>query len=96
MRYRIAITGGIGSGKSQCLNILNKLGYKTFSCDEIYAELKDGEEYVAKIKTIFPQVIENGKINNQKLSKIVFSNEAELKKLNQIAHPIIMKELYMI
>ena len=32
---KIAITGGIGSGKSAVANCLQELGYAVYSCDEI-------------------------------------------------------------
>ena len=35
----IAITGGIGSGKSTLSKIIKNLGYTVFSADEIYKEL---------------------------------------------------------
>ena len=35
-KIKIAVTGGIGSGKSTALKILKELGGDTFSCDEIY------------------------------------------------------------
>ena len=34
-KIKIAITGGIGSGKSTVLNYVKDLGFDTFSCDEI-------------------------------------------------------------
>ena len=36
MALKIAITGGIGSGKSAALACVREMGYTAFSCDEIY------------------------------------------------------------
>ena len=36
---KIAVTGGLGSGKSAVCQILKDLGYPVFSCDEINREL---------------------------------------------------------
>lgn len=94
MDKRIAITGGIGSGKSYVLQILGKLGFATFSCDEIYKDVIKDDKYTQKIAEIFPTVVENGSINRKKLAEIVFNDEKRRKKLNDIAHPFIMSRLY--
>ena len=39
MKKKIAVTGGIGSGKSSVLEFLAERGFPTFSCDEIYKEI---------------------------------------------------------
>ena len=38
-KIKVAITGGIGSGKSTVLRIIKELGYPCFSCDEIYKDV---------------------------------------------------------
>ncbi len=90
---KIAITGGIGSGKSTVSNILKELGFSVFSCDEIYKEIMESSEYIQQIQGLFPQVIIENRINKQKLAELVFSNEAYRQKLNAVAHPLIMKTL---
>lgn len=94
MHKRIAITGGIGSGKSLVLSYLQERGYPAFSCDDIYKDVIQTSEYIREINSIFPSVVVDGKIDRTKLSKIVFNNKDALQKLNSIAHPLIMKELY--
>ena len=51
-QYTIAITGGIGSGKSTVLDYLKTQGYPVFSCDEIYKEVAQSAEYLLKIKSL--------------------------------------------
>ena len=48
MGKKIAITGGIGSGKSAVSNILRDKGYPVYSCDEIYKELINSKAYIKK------------------------------------------------
>ena len=93
MKKKIAITGGIGSGKSSVLSILREMGYAVFSCDEIYRKLIDLPEYIEKIGEVFPRCVKNGKICKQTLAQRVFNNKAELEILNGIAHPLIMSRL---
>ena len=90
---KIAITGGIGSGKSTACKIIKELGYPVYSCDEIYKEVVLSKEYIEKIDQTFVGVVKNGSIDKKELSNIVFSDEEQLKKLNTIAHPIVMQRL---
>lgn len=93
MGKKIAVTGGIGSGKSTVLTLLKNLGYPVFSCDEIYREITESQAYVKEIETLFPSCVENGKINRKALAEIVFNDEERRKQLNALAHPLIMKTL---
>lgn len=93
MSIKIAITGGIGSGKSTVLNLCKDLGYPIYSCDEIYNEIICEQGYVQEIARLFPNAIDNGKINRKKLSEIVFKDSSLRRQLNKIAHPRIMHKL---
>lgn len=88
---RIAIIGGIGSGKSEVLKVAKELGLSTLSADEINAELLKTPDYIAEISKNFPTAVEDGAIVRQKLADIVFSDGEQLKKLNSLAHPRILK-----
>ena len=92
-RKCIAITGGIGSGKSTVLNLIKQLGYPVFSCDEIYRELRNTKEYLLGLKELFPQIFANENADFKKLAQIVFENKNQLLKLNSYAHPLIVKRL---
>ncbi|MBO5480033.1 MAG: dephospho-CoA kinase [Clostridia bacterium] len=93
MNKRIAITGGIGSGKSIVGEYLKKKGFTVFSCDKIYAELITTENYIQAIKQAFPTAVADGRVDKSVLSNIIFSDITEREKLNQIAHPLIMQSL---
>ena len=58
----IAITGGIGSGKSSVAEIIRTMGFPVFSCDNINRELMKDAKYIEEIKILFPSAIENGKV----------------------------------
>ena len=97
MKQKIAITGGIGSGKSAVLKIVRDLGFEGFSCDEIYKDILNTADYIERVAKIFPFAVKNeGKgryIDKKALSKCVFCDEKALAKLNEIAHPLIMSAL---
>lgn len=94
MSKKIAITGGIGSGKSTVLSFLKENGYPVFSCDEIYKQLLLDREYIEKIEKLFPSAVQNGQVERQVLADIVFKDKQALEILNGIAHPLIMERLY--
>lgn len=88
---RIAVIGGIGSGKSEVMKIAKEKGFFCLSADEINAELLKTPSYIQKIATLFPSAVANGVVNKGALAKIVFSDQNERKKLNALAHPEIMR-----
>ena len=90
---KIAVTGGIGSGKSTVLKILSDFGYPVFSCDEVYKEVILDPVYIKKIYKNFPNCVENNIIDKKKLAKEVFSNSEKRARLNSIAHPMIIELL---
>lgn len=94
MQKKVAITGGIGSGKSTVSEIIKKSGYPVFSCDEIYGELLSDTAYIETLRTRFPSAVRNGKIDKKQLGKIVFSDEKARAELDSIAHPMIMRNLF--
>ena len=93
MAKKIAITGGIGSGKSTVIQILKEREYDVFSCDEIYQTIVTSNEYVQKIKHTFPSAVTNDTIDKKALANIVFNNPLARKQLDDIAHPLIMQRL---
>ena len=86
----VALTGGIGSGKSLAAQFLREMNYPVFSCDELYKEVVQSSEYIQKLKILFPAAVQDGKVNRKILSEIVFNDEERLKELNSLAHPLIM------
>ncbi|MBO5888728.1 MAG: dephospho-CoA kinase [Clostridia bacterium] len=89
----IAITGGIGSGKSTVSKIIKDLGYPVFSADEVYKNLIKNKDFVKKIYDGLG--IESNSYNFDKslISSKVFNDKEMLKKLNEITHPEVMNEL---
>ncbi|MDE6411804.1 MAG: dephospho-CoA kinase [Clostridia bacterium] len=90
---KIAVTGGIGSGKTLFCNILKNMGCEVFSCDEIYGELLHEEGYLSLLRARFPDCFSGGKLDKSLLSKRVFSSREERSALESLAHPMIMERL---
>lgn len=91
----VAITGGIGSGKSTVLNFVKTSGYTAISCDEVYNEIIKTHRYKKKLKKLFPDCVSGNfilKVDKTALSNKVFSDPEKLKELNDLTHPLIMEK----
>ena len=84
----IGITGSFGSGKTTIANMFRKYGFEVINADKLYHGIYDRNEALRnKIKKEF------GTLDRNKIKKIVFNDSKKLKKLNEITHPIIIKEI---
>jgi dephospho-CoA kinase len=92
---KIAITGGIGSGKSTVCQFLHKLGAYVVDSDEIvHKHLKFNKKIISDIKNLFgPEVFEHGEIDRKKLADLSFQTPEKLQKLEEIIHPIVFEEI---
>lgn len=91
---RVALTGGIGSGKSSAANIFAALGAIVIDSDEIARQVLDrGTPGFSEVVLTFgDQVLSGGDIDRKELAKIVFADAGKRKQLEQITHPLIRKE----
>ena len=90
----LGLTGGFCTGKTTVLNMFSSLGAKTLNADAItYRLYKKGTRiYKQLVKEFGNQILNSNKeIDRRKLSKIVFSSQRKLKKLEEIVHPQIIK-----
>ena len=92
----IAITGGIGSGKSVALSIIADAGYKTLTCDGITKDLYKKRKIKLKLKKLFPTAVKgffNPQIDKPELSRIVFESKEKLELLTATITPLVMQEV---
>ena len=93
----IGITGGVGSGKSEVLRYLKEAyGARVCQMDETAKELQ------RKGKICFRRIVEHfgwlvvgpeGELDRAALSRIVFSDERQLRALNEIVHPEVIRQV---
>ena len=84
----IAITGGIGSGKTTVAKLLVDKGVVLVDADQIVKDLqKPGGEVFNRIVEIYGNeiLLDDGELDRQKIAEIVFNDENELSKLNDIS-----------
>lgn len=90
---KVAVTGGIGAGKSEFMRAVKELGVRTYSADEINAELLRDKGYIEKLSEAFPLAVKDGKVDKSVLREEVFSDEKKRKTLNALAHPEIRRKI---
>ncbi len=93
---KIALTGGIGSGKSYALDVLSINGYQTLSCDLITADLYKKASVKRLLKKLFPTAVSgffNLKIDRKEISKIAFNDKGKLDELTSAITPLVMEEV---
>ena len=92
----IGLTGGSGTGKSTACLFFKSKGYLIIDADRVYGELcLAGSRCLDEIADFFGEDVltEDKNLNRQYLAKIVFSDSGKLKKLNQITHKYVKKEI---
>ena len=89
----IILTGPIGSGKSEALSIVSRLGYKTVDLDIISNNILNSEDSIDFLKTNFLDCLENDKVVRAKLANIVFQDKEKLQLLEAYLHPKVQSQL---
>ena len=92
----IGLTGGIGSGKSAAGIEFEKLGITVIDADEIAqkASLKNSKAYKEIVEYFGATILDSSQnIDRRKLRNIVFNNDEQKKKLEQILHPAIREDI---
>jgi dephospho-CoA kinase len=92
----VALTGGIGAGKSTVAARLNDHGAEVVDVDAIGRAVlePDGAARDAVVEAFGPRILgADGRIDRTTLAGIVFRDPAELARLTAISHPAINAEL---
>jgi dephospho-CoA kinase len=89
----VALTGGIGSGKSTVGQIFEDLGAIVTDSDQLARDVVErGTNGFDQIIAAFgDEVLKNGDLNRAALGELVFKDPAKRKQLEQITHPLIRK-----
>jgi dephospho-CoA kinase len=91
----IGLTGAIGSGKSEALLALARLGAATLSTDEVAHEALADPEVVSKLVERWgPDVESAGTVDRKAVGEIVFNDRDELRWLESITHPKVGEKVW--
>jgi len=90
--FRVALTGGIATGKTYCLTRFRALGAETIDADVLAREaVRPGSDGLAAVAARFgPSVLGgHGALDRAALARIVFADEQARRDLEGIIHPFV-------
>lgn len=91
---KVGLTGGIGSGKTTVSNFLLDYGIPVYNSDSKGKTLMNANlELKNNIVSIFGErVYDNGILNTNLLSNIVFNDSTKIEQLNNLVHPKVAQD----
>ncbi|MBI2743805.1 MAG: dephospho-CoA kinase [Chlamydiales bacterium] len=92
---KVAVTGGLASGKSSVCQILKACGAYVISADKVVHELLTPNSVVGQrvIDLLGSEILNDHKIDRDKIAKKVFSSPELLDSLEKILHPAVLNEI---
>lgn len=90
MTLFLALTGSIGMGKSTTADMFRNAGIAVHDADQTVHDLYRGEA-AALIEAAFPGTTDENGVDRTKLGKAVVGNDAAMKRLEAIVHPLVRR-----
>lgn len=87
----LGLTGSIGMGKSTTAAMFAEAGVPVLSADDVVHRLYAGRA-VPAVAAAFPGTVRHGAVDRALLGKAVLENEAALRRLEGIVHPLVRAE----
>ena len=87
---RVALTGGIATGKSHCLAVFKSLGAPVIDADQVARDVvAPGSDGLAAVVKQFGRAVllPNGQLNRAALGMVIFADPAARHRLEDIIHP---------
>ncbi|BBL74737.1 dephospho-CoA kinase [Methylomagnum ishizawai] len=93
--FKVGLTGGIGSGKSTVADLFAAQGVPVLDADRVARDLVEpGQPAIAAIARHFgPDLLKAGRLDRERLRRIVFADPAERRWLEALLHPRVYAEL---
>lgn len=90
----IAITGGIGSGKSYVSKCLEKMGIEVYDCDSAAKRLMGTSRQLqdSLTKLVGDDLFADGILQKQKLASFILASESNKQKVNDVVHPMVASD----
>jgi dephospho-CoA kinase len=92
-RFKLGITGGIGSGKTSVCRVFEVLHIPVFSADRVAQEIMESNDELKKgINSIAGrELYEDGKLDRMVLANIIFNDSSLLNRVNSLVHPVVFE-----
>ncbi|PKP42073.1 MAG: dephospho-CoA kinase [Bacteroidetes bacterium HGW-Bacteroidetes-10] len=92
--FCFAITGGIGSGKSYLVRLMEAFGIPAYIADIRAKELYKTDSLLLRrlIRLLGKDIIHNGELRRDVMAAKIFSNQKLLSKVNDIVHPAVLRD----
>lgn len=92
-KYKIALTGGIGTGKTYLSRHFVEMGIPVFYADVEAKRLYQEPSFVEELCQTFGEeiLLSDGSVDLRKMGAMVFSDEKKLQILNKMMHPRVMQ-----
>ncbi len=89
MKKHIALTGGIGSGKSIVARVFSVLGVPVYDSDSRARKLMEEDEYiVSSLQSLLgSDLYKDGRLQKKIMADAIFSDRSLCEKVNAIVHP---------
>jgi dephospho-CoA kinase len=88
----LGLTGSIGMGKSETSRMFRRLKVPVYDADAAVHELYSrGGAAVPLIAAAFPDAVKNGAVDRTALSRAVVGNEAAIRRLERLVHPLLSR-----
>jgi len=94
--YIVAVTGGIGAGKSVAADYFASRGAVVIDLDDVaHRLLEPGRPVYERVVAVFGEEIlaEDGSVDRAALAEVAFSSDEATAKLNAIVHPAVASEV---
>lgn len=89
----LGLTGSIGMGKSTAASALRQMGVPVHDADaSVHRLMNHSGAAVGFIEAAFPGTALEGAIDRKELGRRVFADDAELKRLESILHPMVREQ----
>jgi dephospho-CoA kinase len=90
----IAVTGGIGSGKSVVSEVLNVLGIPVYNTDIESKRLTVSSTAIRKALTdkFGEDLYADGRLDKARLASLIFTDRESLQFVNSVIHPVVLQD----
>ena len=91
---KVAITGGIGSGKTYISKMFAELGVPIYNADQKANYIIKSNIVIKKslINAFGSNSFINNELNKKHISKTIFNNNSKLRLINSIVHPLVYED----